>query len=184
MDLGAYCQIDNLQELAKKNGINIPRLRGYRLMKDEIPMKEDYTEEEAFIKCLVYKDAIHDCPMWDMNSDVHEYSAWKRYLEKYYGILDDKGELIDLQWNKINRKKRKAIKMAIRKQLNNYKKQVEIFNKYVGRDDILYIHARIGGNNWKYYGGNELAKQPWFIEKVDDYFDETYCDIYAKLEVK
>lgn len=184
MDLYAYTQIDDLQELARKNGINIPRLRGYRFMKDEIPMKEDYKEEEEFIKHHIYKDAIHSCPMWNTNSDIHEYSEWKRYLEKYYGILDDKGELIDLQWNKINRKKRKAIKMAIRKQLNNYKKQVETFNKYVGKDDVLYIHSRIGGKNWEPFGGYDLVKQPWFIEKVDDYFDDTYCDIYARLEVK
>ena len=38
MDLGAYIQIDELDKVAKVNGISIPRLRGYRLMKDEKPM--------------------------------------------------------------------------------------------------------------------------------------------------
>lgn len=33
MDLGAYAQIEELEELAKLNGIQVPRLRGYRLMK-------------------------------------------------------------------------------------------------------------------------------------------------------
>ena len=46
---------------------------------------------------------------------------------------------------------------------------------------MLCIHARIGGGNWSYYDGPELSKQPWFIEKVDDAFDSTYCDIYAKI---
>ena len=23
--------------------------------------------------------------------------------------------------------------------------------------------------------------KPWFIEKVDDYFDSTYCDIYVRI---
>ena len=66
--------------------------------------------------------------------------------------------------------------------IKEYRKQFETFNKYCGRDDVLYIHARIGGGNWPYYDGPELSKQPWFIEKVDDAFDSTYCDIYAKIK--
>ena len=72
--------------------------------------------------------------------------------------------------------------MAVKKQLNALKENFNTFNKYCGREDVLYIHARIGGSNWKFYGGNELEKKPWFIEKVDDYFDDTYCDIYARIE--
>ena len=48
--------------------------------------------------------------------------------------------------------------------------------------NVLYIHARIGGRNWETYGGKDLEKQPWFLEKVNDHFDGTYCDIYAKIE--
>ena len=57
-----------------------------------------------------------------------------------------------------------------------------MWNKYVGRENVLYIHSRIGGTNWDYYNGNELTKQPWFLEKVDNYFDSTYCDIYALIK--
>ena len=105
MDLGAYLQIESLDVIAKANGIEVPRLRGYRLMSTEKPC-----------------------------SDTSE--------------------------------------------------QYRIFNKYVGRDDVLYIHARIGGANWAFYGGGELEKQPWFIEKVDDEYDNTYCDIYARISTK
>ena len=38
MDIGAYVQIDDLDKIAKENGIEVPRLRGYRLMKDEKPV--------------------------------------------------------------------------------------------------------------------------------------------------
>jgi len=31
MDLGAYVQIEDLDKIAKENGIVVPRLRGYRL---------------------------------------------------------------------------------------------------------------------------------------------------------
>lgn len=57
-----------------------------------------------------------------------------------------------------------------------------LFNEYCGQDDVLYIHARIGGLNWNDFGGPELEKQPWFLDKVDDPFDSTYCDIYARIK--
>ena len=42
----------------------------------------------GFIKKHIYKDAIHACPTWNLNSNGHEYSAWKTYLEKYFGVFD------------------------------------------------------------------------------------------------
>lgn len=59
--------------------------------------------------------------------------------------------------------------------------QYAVWNKYAGKENVLYIHARIGGNNWGSYGGSTIERQPWFLEKVDDSFDDTYCDIYAKI---
>ena len=36
--------------------------------------------------------------------------------------------------------------------------------------------------NWTYYDCHkDVATKPWFIEKVDDNFDCTYCDIYVKI---
>lgn len=120
MDLYAYEQIGRFEELAKKNGIDVPRLRGYRMMSEEEP----WTEEQT-VRLIKGTDG-----------DIKEQSL---------------------------------------------RAQHAVFNKYCGRKDVLYIHARIGGNNWKYYGGPNLEEQPWFIEKVDDAFDSTYCDIYARI---
>lgn len=185
MDLGAYCQIESLDKIAIENGISIPRLRGFRLMRDEEPFDfagDDFKKSKEFIEKDVYKDAIHSCPIFHPDSCVHEYSHWKTLCEKYYGIFNEDGEMIGIRKDRTNRKVRKVIKMAIRKRLKALTKQFETFNKYVGRDDVLYIHARIGGMNWYAYGGNEISQKPWFIEKVDDYFDDTYCDIYARIK--
>ena len=59
---------------------------------------------------------------------------------------------------------------------------MDTFNKYAGRKDVLYVHARIGGNNWVFFGGQKVAEHPAFIERVDDWFDSTYCDIYLKVD--
>lgn len=121
MDLGAYMQIGKLEQIMKDNGIEVPRLRGLRLMSEESPLSEE---------------EIHD-------------------------------QIIDMA--------RVAPSIVVRR-------QYEMFNKYCGRPDVLYIHARIGGPNWVTFGGPELAKQPWFIDAIDDAFDPTYCDIYAKIK--
>jgi hypothetical protein len=85
-------------------------------------------------------------------------------------------------WNKIHGKFRKNLKYAIKRKKKSINRQFSTFNKYVGRKDVLMVHARLGGNNWKYFDCDKtVATQPWFIEKVDDYYDNTYCDIYCKL---
>lgn len=59
-----------------------------------------------------------------------------------------------------------------------------MWNKYAGQGDVLYIHSRMGGNNWKSFEGKvELTHQPWFLDRVDDAFDSTYCDFYVRIKV-
>lgn len=61
-----------------------------------------------------------------------------------------------------------------------------MWNKYAGQENVLYIHSRMGGNNWldlSYV--NERAKivqAPWFLGRVDDCYDNTYCDFYARIK--
>lgn len=87
-----------------------------------------------------------------------------------------------VRWDRIHGKKRKKVKYIIKKKAKRIQAAMEAFNRYAGREDVLYVHARIGGGNWEYYGGPEVAKHPAFLEKVDDWFDRTYCDIYLKVE--
>ena len=47
MDLGAYAQIEDLNELMIINGISVPRLRGLRLMRDQERLtKEDQNRRQ------------------------------------------------------------------------------------------------------------------------------------------
>ena len=52
MDIFAYAQIGDLEQLAESNGISVPRLRGYRLMRDERPIDPDGLLNGA-VKCAV-----------------------------------------------------------------------------------------------------------------------------------
>ena len=186
MDLGAFANIENLDELAKLNGIDVPRLRGYRLMSKE---KKIYLDKDFFegleLDVEIVSQLCDSCPFWDAATCMYEFSRKTRQRKKYYinTIKDGDEEKEFVRWDRIHGRKRKILKTAIHNRKKEIIRQFEVFNKYVGRDDILYIHARIGGGNWPYYY-KEVVNQPWFIEKVDDYFDSTYCDIYAKIENK
>lgn len=54
MDLGAYVRIEDVSSIAKANGIEVPRLRGYRLMKDEEPVNisEFVNKKDIAISCV------------------------------------------------------------------------------------------------------------------------------------
>lgn len=143
MDLYAYSQIDDLKKYLEENDINVPRLRGLRLMKDEKPITEKDVEEDTKVWLIL---AVY--PKAKSINDLHG-------------------------------KKRKKYKLA----LKHARKQYDIFNKYVGKN-VLYVHARVGGANWDFFGMDEITKHPLYLERVDDYFDSTYCDIYFKLKEK
>ena len=175
MDLGAYAQIEDLEQIAKDNGIEVPRLRGYRLMSEEKPI--DWKEWIKDVDVDIVKDLCEAYPFWSPKPFWYETNEEIDYLKSIY-LGKDKDKV---QWDKIHGWKRRVLKTEIHNTLQKYKKQAETFNKYVGRKDILYIHARIGGNNWSYYYKEVVGKE-WFLEKVDDCFDSTYCDIYAKIK--
>ena len=180
MDLGAYAQIDCLEQVLKDNNIEIPRLRGLRLMSEEEIIPQDvFKEQSLYVGLSNCEDAL--CEKWYDGLCITEYSdITDRRVKKY--LVQDRSEIKGIRWDKVHGKLRKRFKYELKKAKRAVEKEFNTFNKYVGRKDVLYIHARIGGNNWASYGGPEIAKQPWFIEKVDDSFDSTYCDIYARLK--
>lgn len=188
MDLGAYVQIEALDKVAELNGISVPRLRGYRLMTNEEPV--DYKEE---FRDSTIVDVVVDCCQthWRPNSGWAELSQATRARCKYYIRNYDfvykspEGEGYkkpEVRWDRINGKRKRMIITEFKNRMRKIKEQYEVWNKYCGQPNVLYIHSRIGGANWIYYDGPKLTEEPWFLEKVDDSYDSTYCDIYAKID--
>ena len=189
MDLGAYVQIEDLGELAKLNGIYVPRLRGYRLMKDEKPLtKEEWREIQEDVELRVLEMLCES--EWGQSRyycwSVRTIAKCAKHIKNYeylYKSEDEEGyKKPEIRWDKIKGKKKRIFITRVKNEMRGIKKQYAVWNKYCGREDILYIHARIGGGNWAYYG-TDVKDQPWLIERVDDGYDCTYCDIYAKLSV-
>ena len=181
MNLYAYANIENLEDLMKINNIEVPRLRGLCLMKDEEPYSpEELDTIKKYSTFYVLRDLLTASPAWT-NSGAYVFdTSSDRRIDRYL-IKDKDQNYVGIRWNKIHGKHRKRLKFEIKKKMRRIDERYSLWNKYAGQDNILYIHARIGGDNWELYGGNEISKQSWFLEKVDDHFDRTYCDIYAKI---
>lgn len=188
MDLYAYMQIETLEAIAKANGIEIPRLRGYRLMSEEVPLSPKG-----------YSQLFHDCameaidmlctsdPFWDPNSDCSIFNYRSDHARKYYikyGLDKDGYKApVAIRWDRIHGKKRRILKHEIKKNKKRAMAQYALWDKYAGQENILYIHSRMGGNNWAGYADKEvLMAQPWFLDRIDDWFDGTYCDFYARID--
>lgn len=181
MDLGAYSQIDDLSSIMYANGIEVPRLRGLRLMKDETPFTMKELKDSVDSYALYICKAMCENNFRELNPSRGVISRkTARRVRKY--LYQDGYVLTGVKWHAIHGKKRKMFRYAFKQARKRILGSANKFNSYCGRDDVLYIHARIGGGNWYYFGGEEIEKQPWFIEKVDDYFDKTYCDIYARID--
>ena len=181
MDLGAYAQIEDLEQVMKDNNIDVPRLRGLRLMKQEEPISKAAMEDHwEWIGVNACESLCQNG--FKMNGNLIELSERTNRIIDKYMIRNEDRYVIGIKWDKVHGKKRKLFKYELRKAKERVLKQDNMFNKYCGRDDVLYIHARIGAGNWGWYNCDEIVKdQPWFLEYCEDAFDSTYVDIYAKI---
>ncbi len=182
MDLGAYIQIDDLQPILDANGIAVPRLRGLRLMKDEAA----YTAEEINknITGAVYDSynrTLSSFPVGSLNPAWIESSDRTDRMLKRYTTCKDDCRVTEVKWNKIHGKLRKAMKYHARRAAKRMSGSLAMWNKYAGRNDVIYIHAKLGSINWSGTTWKNLAREPWFLDGEDDPYDSAYCNIYAKI---
>lgn len=174
MDLYAYAQIENLKYILEKQNINVPRLRGLRLMNEEEHVSQEEINES--INNTVLSIVTH---IIEQNS-LTSWCSWKDNTRNDILIRNKDKDVIGYRWNKIHGKKRKWIKFEIKKTKKNFQKQYDLFNSFVGKD-VLYVHTRIGGNNWSFYKGEQLTEHPDYLARCDDAYDSTYCDLYFKI---
>ena len=191
MDLGAYgLMLDNdtvIEKALSKYHIEIPRVRGYRYMKYEsLVTEEDIKDIIENAKLHVLEDLISICPRWsplDSGCFYRFGPDTDRLVPKYFTIDKNTGEVSGIKWNAIHGKKRKRLKLEIRKTRKRIIDNLSTFNKYVGRDDIIYIHARLNSFTWSEYAEkNNIYAKSWYVDSEQDWFDSSYSDIYVKVD--
>ena len=200
MDLYAFAQMGRFEDVLSAHNIDIPRLRGVRWMGEEEQISAEEIKRDIFAESAwVLQQAVTSTPRFALHPLWHEYSEWTDRLKRYYLIEEVHEErfvysatgkeetilnrtVVGARWDRIHGKNRKNLKYTLKKKSRAVRRQADMHNKYVGRKDVLKIHARIGGKNWVNYDAHlTVEKQPWFLEKVDDSFDRTYCDIYVQI---
>ena len=185
MDLNAYIKINDLSGVAEANGIRIDRLRGYRLMCYEKPYSETEKQEaEQNARIFAYEHVLASEPPFTLNPRCYGWHDDISRHEKKYLITDRDGHTIGFRMELLHGKKRKALKYEVKRFLLIQQNQMALWNKYAGRDDVLYIHARLGSWNWSGVHWSSYNKELWFLDGCDDFYDASYCDIYARIDPK
>ena len=180
MDLGAYAQIEDLDEIVKANGIEVARCRGYRLMKDEKSISED--ELASIVERNMFdaaeKEIRSNSYGWIVGSTETDRKCRKLLIGKKRSWYI---EITGINWSKIHGKLRKRIKFAMKEAKRDTLIQWKMWNKYAGRDDVLYVHAKLGSWNWSDIKWDNYKCKQWYLDGCDDVDDRAYCDIYAKI---
>lgn len=182
MDLYAYSQIEVLGEILTANNIEISRLRGIRLMKNE----EKVSQEE--IEKLVNEQNLYDAITWlqqkcwdcwdSSRADKRRKCFVYKIVPSEYREGEFEEKIVAIKWDKVRRKDRNRIKLESRIDEKRIRTNFEMFNSYCGKD-VLYVHARQGGGNRLYCPID--TKHHLYLSDCDDAFDPTYCDIYYDL---
>ena len=178
MDLYAYASIGELEHYLTDNNIEISRLRGLRLMKDEQPVSDESLEE------MIKEDQLQYAINWLQQRCDWCWSSSKQYNnhKSFTWKKDEEGDdyhVVAVDFSKVHGKNRKHIKFKWKKIAKAYHKQYDMWNEFAGKN-ILYVHARQGGGNRSSFPID--TTHPMYLCDVDDAWDSTYCDIYYNLE--
>lgn len=161
--------IEDLDEVAKANGINVPRLRGYRLMSSEAPWSEKDIETEVENELEHAFRSLADSAIRmaeaALEYDIRKFEAEESWLSPSEHLCRGFEE--------------------------RFKAQAEMWNKYAGKSDVLYIHSRMGHPKESHWDSEkremvvdrDLRDELWFLDWVTDAYDETYIDIYARIDL-
>ena len=115
---------------------------------------------------------------WSLDRDDKTHPSF--IIGKVYNEYKDEWvkDVVAIDWSKVRRKDRNAIKLRNRKDDKRILTNLNMFNSYCGKD-VLYVHARQGGGNRSW--GPIDTTHPMYLSDCDDYWDSTYCDIYYDL---
>ena len=183
MDLGAYIQIGTLDGIAEANGIEVARLRGYRLMRDEKPVniEEICKDREVGIceeLCAMAWNPKSRWMRYGPDTDPYFYKFIINYDKKY----TSEQVPCSINWDIMTDDEKEVLKAYIEKRNADFVKEWEMWNKYCGKNDVLYIHARQGTANWSDTDFHDYEDKPWYLDGCNDADDSSYCDMYAKIE--
>lgn len=193
MDLGAFVNRESIDALAKANGIEVPSLRGYRIMSEEEVWDDEYIAE-------CEKNLVGDY-WWSAAGDVNGEEAFNDWLEHNREDYANGYRPANIPKSRISKEFRKDLgpTLTVFDRVSmlraRWHRQAMLWNRYAGHEGVLYIHSRMGGDGrthspyYKQYSdkdpywpeGWDVRDQMWFLDVCADAFDPTYCDIYARI---
>lgn len=179
MDLGAYAQIEKIEPIVKANNIKIDRVRGYRLMVEEKPLTKEEINKNVNIIAYERINGLLALVNDEMGRALCYGDGYERKRRKYtYGSED---EITGIKWSNVHGKLRRQFKYIFKEAKRDVLEQYNLWNKYAGQKNVLYIHAKLGASNWSDVYHKMYATEDWYLGSCNDAYDFAYCDIYAKI---
>ena len=178
LDISMY---ENKYDLCDYLDTIIHRLRTFDCC-DKMKPYTPYEIQKAYILQYAWEfDRVYEA----FHDSFTCYTFQKKYKKcskvvTYTDVYGDTQTVRHPIWNKIHGKFRKALKYAFKAARRRIIAEISTWDKYAGHNDVLQIRARIGGGNWDEYK-SRIMNLDGFLEKVDDYFDTTYCYLYFKI---
>ena len=123
MDIGAYARIDDLSKILASTGVDIPRLRGLRLMATEEKISEEEIKEmTASADVDAVEDLVRSCPPWSVGSDCHSY-CWRtdKNLKRFLVYTKDESGYdrpTAVRWEKSTAKEERKLSYLPRRRPN------------------------------------------------------------------
>lgn len=162
--------------IVEVTGVPLLPIQDARIMKnEESPYDEDYIQhvigrnEVAIVEHLIMS-------RWSSRPKkklLRSVKLMYKYIDYDKLIKTNNG----IKWENLHGKKRKIAKYKIKKLRREIRKKYDTYNKYVGRDDVLYFHTIVDTNQY-----NELRHSQSYIEDIPDWYDPRYKDMYFKAD--
>lgn len=174
-----YCKSGNYAEVLKEHKIEIHRISEIYFMGDGIKVPEDDVKQAGL---EIDVTAIENACCYDGSGYMYDYIT-RRMCRKHiknYSTTTSHSEQKPM-WETVHGWLRRKAKFEKKKLAKSFKTEVNMFNQYVGRDDVLCVKAKLGSWNWSGRVHSDYKDKDWYLGSCDDWWDKAYCTIYVRV---
>lgn len=173
-------EIKTVFDVFETTGVMIPGISAIRVMKEE--SKISLEEVIKIIKeqeVMIVEDLLSSYPRWTIQPYYIRSKNKEKYVHKY---IHSGEEEMYVRWDRIHGKHRKIAKFECKKREKKVKKAADVFNKYVGRNDVICVYTYLPKRSDKEEWIKLIKSETSFLEISTDYNYPCIYDIYLKVD--
>lgn len=173
-------EIRTVFDIFETTGVAVPGIRSICVMKEE--EKISLSEIDRVMKreeVFIIDDLLSSYPRWT----IHPYYTRPKNKEKYvHKYIHSSEEEAYVRWDRIHGKHRKIAKFECKKEKKRAKEAAGVFNKYVGKDDVICVYVFPQNRSDKEEWIKQIKSELSFLEINTDYDDPCIYNVYLKVD--